>query len=232
MDFGPRWGNVRQIRFRRTEALLSLELPAAFSSDLDTFALHPALLDMATGGAQPLLPGFDSSRDFYVPFSYGRLVLWKALPPRLYSHVRLQDAKTQGLAVFNITLADEAGTVVAEVSDFIMKHVADLVTDPVRERSRSALPISSATTLAGQMLRHGIAPAEGIQAFERILAGGLAPRLSFRPWTPITGSSRQACLPREAAVGQQTQRLPQGVRWRLRQRLGMGPPRGMRLSGA
>ena len=52
MDFGRRWGNLRQIRFGRGEALLTLELPLEYAADLESFPLHPALLDMATGGAQ------------------------------------------------------------------------------------------------------------------------------------------------------------------------------------
>ena len=56
MDFGRRWGNLRQIRFGRGEALLTLELPLEYAADLEMFSLHPALLDMATGGVQALFP--------------------------------------------------------------------------------------------------------------------------------------------------------------------------------
>jgi acyl transferase domain-containing protein/NADPH:quinone reductase-like Zn-dependent oxidoreductase/thioesterase domain-containing protein len=194
MDFGPRWGNVRQIRFGRDEALLTLELPAALSADPDAFRLHPALLDMATGGAQPLVPGFDAARDFYVPFSYGRLALWKGLAPRLRSHVRLRDAKARGAAVFDVTIVDEDGQVLVEISDFLMKRVSHLATGAAprtRETegastgtvyvSRNA---STATTLAGEILRHGIAPREGVEAFERILACGIAPQVIVSPVDP------------------------------------------------
>jgi amino acid adenylation domain-containing protein len=203
MDFGPRWGNVRRIDFGRDAALLTLELPLAFASDLDPFLLHPALLDMATGGAQPLLPGFDSSKDFYVPFSYGRLVLWKGLSRRLYSHVRLRDAKGQGLAVFDVTLADEDGTVLAEVSDFIMKRVSHLPTETAHLGSADASSKVSAASLASEMLRQGIAPAEGIEAFNRILACGVAPQVIVSPVDPrhwITQADALAERSRAAAV--------------------------------
>ncbi len=49
-------------------------LPEEFASDLESFSLHPALLDMATGGAQQLIPGFQQDKTFFVPFSYGRLL--------------------------------------------------------------------------------------------------------------------------------------------------------------
>ena len=55
MDFGPRWSNVKRIDLGQGEALLSLELPEAFASDLDTYRLHPALMDMATGAAQAIV---------------------------------------------------------------------------------------------------------------------------------------------------------------------------------
>ncbi|HSF04108.1 MAG TPA: SDR family oxidoreductase, partial [Solirubrobacterales bacterium] len=59
MQFGPRWGNVQRIAFGDGEALIELALPAPFERDTDQFLLHPALLDMATAGAQALIPGFD-----------------------------------------------------------------------------------------------------------------------------------------------------------------------------
>ena len=100
MDFGPRWGNVRRIRRGRGEALLSLELPEAFAGDSAQYRLHPALLDMATGGAQALLPAFDSERHFSdVPFSYGRLLLRGGLPARLHSHVRLREGSAKDSSV-------------------------------------------------------------------------------------------------------------------------------------
>ena len=125
MDFGRRWANVRQVRWGRGQALLTLELPPEFAADLGPFRLHPALLDMATGGAQPLIPGFDASRTFYIPFSYGRLASWNALPRKLHSWVRLRETGGRGLAVFDVTLCDEAGSVAAEASEFVMKLLPD-----------------------------------------------------------------------------------------------------------
>jgi acyl transferase domain-containing protein/thioesterase domain-containing protein/NADPH-dependent curcumin reductase CurA len=182
MDFGPRWGNVRELRFGQGEALLSLELPGAFAADLGSFELHPALLDMATGGAQPLIPGFDPAVDFYVPFSYGRVVLHTGLPRRLRSHVRLRDGNSQGVAVFDVTLTDEQGAVVADITDFVMRKVSRLTADAARPAGASAL--SPAATLAGRILRDGIGPREGIEAFERILACGIAPQIIVSPVDP------------------------------------------------
>jgi acyl transferase domain-containing protein/thioesterase domain-containing protein/NADPH-dependent curcumin reductase CurA/NAD(P)-dependent dehydrogenase (short-subunit alcohol dehydrogenase family)/acyl carrier protein len=180
MDFGPRWGNVREIRFGDREAVLALELAPAFAADLSTIQLHPALLDMATGGAQPLIPGFDPARDFYVPFSYGRLVLRQGFTRKLFSHVRLRDAAARGLATFDVTIADENGIVAAEISEFVMKRVSQLATD-LPDEDAAAAP---AATLAGQILRLGIGPADGLEAFGRVLAAGVAPQVVVSPVHP------------------------------------------------
>ena len=38
------------------------------------------MLDMATGAAQKLIPGFAGDDDFYVPFSYGRVLVTRPVP--------------------------------------------------------------------------------------------------------------------------------------------------------
>lgn len=169
-DFGPRWGNVRQIAYGRGEAALRLELPAGYQSDLEHIRLHPALLDMATGGAQALIPGFDQGRDFYVPFSYGKLRLYRSLPAQCVSHVRYKNA-AEGLASFDVTLYETDGSVVATITDFVMKrvdHASVLSADSTSsEASRGAM------TRLGTVVKQGILPAEGMDALDRILASSV-----------------------------------------------------------
>jgi thioesterase domain-containing protein/NAD(P)-dependent dehydrogenase (short-subunit alcohol dehydrogenase family)/acyl carrier protein len=188
MDFGPRWANVRQIRYGSGQALVTLELAQDFAQDLDAFPLHPALLDMATGGAQSLITGFDSAKDFYVPFSYGRVVLWKGFSRRLHSHIRLREGKGQGFALFDVTIAAEDGTVLAEISEFMMKRVSDLSVVKAASFDDSKVKASSfdnaGASLAAEVLRHGIAPQEGVEAFERILAWGEGPQIIVSPVDP------------------------------------------------
>ncbi len=176
MDFGRRWANVRQIQWGKDQALLTLELPAEFAADLESFRLHPALLDMATGGAQRLIPGFDADQTFYVPFSYGRLVLWKGLPRQLHSWVRLREANGRGLAVFDVILCDPHGAVVAEISEFAMKLLPG-GPGTVRGQAADAGRVEADSRSAGAALRNGIVPREGIEAFRRILASGVAPQV-------------------------------------------------------
>ena len=168
VDFGPRWKNIRSIRFGRQEALLDLALDPAFASDLEHYQLHPAMLDNATAGAQRLIPGFDASADFYVPVAYGRLRLFDRMPLRFYSHVRLRPESGSGEAFFDVTLMDGKGRPFCEIVRFGMKRI-DTKSGFVEAGPREIRSPAGETALA-KVLRDAILPAEGIEAFDRIMS--------------------------------------------------------------
>lgn len=170
MDFGLRWANMEQVSYGELEALVQLQLLKELESDLDTCGLHPAVLDMATGGVQQLIPGVDLSREFYVPLSYDSVRIYDDMPARVYSHVRCLPSSGDGLAYFNVTLTDENGRVFAEILRFTMKRLA----------ADEAFAAGSSKPIAGNMtaqndalaalLRQGIRPSEGVEAFSRIMS--------------------------------------------------------------
>jgi thioesterase domain-containing protein/acyl carrier protein len=181
MDFGSRWESVKRIDLGHREALVSLELPAVLAGDLDVYRLHPALLDLATGGAQALVPGFDARATFYVPFSYGRVLLRRTLTERLFSHVRLRDGGAKDSVVFDVTLFDEGGQEIASVEGFVMRKVAPgfVVAQPKSAPSdkgrRHAMTHGEAPDEAA--LREGMTPAEGVEALDRMLAVDFSPQV-------------------------------------------------------
>ena len=168
VDFGPRWQNLRSVRYGRREALLELSLSPQFVSDLEHYLLHPAMLDIATGGAQRLIPGFNPDTDFYVPVVYGRLRLFRAMPERILSHVRLRPDSGHGAAFFDITLMDAAGAPFCEISRFEMKRVdANSVLAAAAVAPSHAGPDNTALQ---KVLRDAIGRTEGLEAFDRIMA--------------------------------------------------------------
>jgi acyl transferase domain-containing protein/thioesterase domain-containing protein len=168
VDFGPRWGNVQRIRYGQGEAVVCLELPAEFQEDLADLHLHPAVLDMATGGGQALIPGFDQAKDFYVPFSYSRVRLYRPLPARSYSHIRLGKASKE-LVTFDIALLDAEGERIADIEGFTMKRVDQAsVMSGDATRAEAGPP-----TRLGAVVHQGILPGEGMDAFDRILGSPL-----------------------------------------------------------
>jgi acyl transferase domain-containing protein len=175
MAFGPRWGSLRSIEYGDGEALVTTQMPAGFAGELDALWLHPALMDVATGSAQALIPGFDQAATFYVPFSYGRVVSRRPLPATALSHVRLRRASANELAVFDITITDETGEEAVVVESFTMRRIPDGAALTSLRRMES--PIAEAAGLestVGAAMREGILPAEGVDAFDRIVGSGLA----------------------------------------------------------
>ncbi|MEA2699014.1 MAG: hypothetical protein QOI66_3285, partial [Myxococcales bacterium] len=183
MNFGPRWGNIRRIASGDAEALLDLELGAPFAADLSQVGLHPALLDMATGAAQHLIPGFDHHRDFYVPFSYGRVVVHHPLVASVHSHVRYKAPSNRSAgsspagdtAAFDVIIAGDDGRPLVSITDFVMKRLtrsqgAFAATAAVASSSSSSgHAAAGAAALREVALREGMTPPEGLDALARLL---------------------------------------------------------------
>ncbi len=220
--FGARWNNIHRMQFGAGEALLTLELPAAFAPDLAEFPLHPALMDMATGGAQALVPGYDESRDFYVPALYGKLRVYGALTPQVTSHVRwradLNDDDSGAtdlapdLAHYDVTIRDASGQVVVEVEDFTMIRVRDkalLARSATAAAPAPARPRATANNVLALGLRDGILSAEGAEVIERVLAANAGPQIVVSPQDLIAllAKLRQTAAPVVAAQAESAEAM-------------------------
>lgn len=166
MEFGPRWGCIQSIHHSSVEALLVIELKDEFINDLKGYQLHPAMLDMALGGAQFLIEGFSKNSDFYVPVSYQKLQVFKPMPQKILSHVGISDNTPEGFATFDVSLFDDTGTPVATVFGFTMKKVAPDFA--VGEASRSTAEGLAENALSN-ILKEAITPKEGAKAFFRVM---------------------------------------------------------------
>ncbi|RYH01248.1 KR domain-containing protein [Salipiger sp. IMCC34102] len=189
LDFGPRWRVLQSTAFGDGIGIAELALPDAFRADLrDGWLAHPALLDLATGWAIELIPGYTAA-DLWVPVSYQSIHVHAALPARLVSLARIRDrAGAEGdFASFDILLTDPDGAVVMEVTNFTIHRMTDpAFTRPAAPGSRdvefTATDATAPRALSPEEERmqdtiaRGIRPEEGSEAFLRALAGG-APQI-------------------------------------------------------
>jgi acyl transferase domain-containing protein/NAD(P)-dependent dehydrogenase (short-subunit alcohol dehydrogenase family) len=151
MAFGPRWACVDGVRYGEGEALIALSLDPSFWHDLGPWPLHPALLDMATGAAQELLPAVDLTRDFFVPQAYRAVRIHSPLTPIVVSHVRRTES-TADHCEFDIIVADEAGHVLVAIDGFRLRRMPATVLDALNAgRAGRELPAGFVESLA-----HGI----------------------------------------------------------------------------
>ncbi len=181
VSWGPRWQSLRRADLGDGEALVTLELPAEFASEVEALPLHPALLDVATAFGGSILTAGNA-----LPQSYRRVAVHGPLPSHLLAHVRAggkpdPDAAT---VVMDITLMDERGGVRVEVEGFTMKRTA--------ERTREAAPAGRGAAW--------IHPTEGVEAFRRALSRGRFHQVAISPadlGAAVEAARRQAAA-REA----------------------------------
>ncbi|MGH7468365.1 MAG: SDR family NAD(P)-dependent oxidoreductase [Longimicrobiales bacterium] len=184
LELGPRWDSLKRISYGQGEAMAWLELPEEFAGELETYKLHPALLDVATACAQPLIPGFSADEHFYVPASYTRLVSRRALPRCVYSHIRYrpnQNGDTD-MAVFDVTILDDQGVEIVDISEFVMMRVTDRAAlGKEADPNASQVGIGASAPRLVIDLEDAITPDEGMDALDRILSAGALPQVVVSP---------------------------------------------------
>lgn len=129
-NLGPRWRNIKAMYVGAAELLSYLEMPADFTGELPGYFLYPSLLDNALATV-PLLQNIfkynpvGEGQRIFLPFSYHALQLYRPLPARFYSYVRLNGIpkETAELASFEISLFDINGNILAEIHDYCLKRV-------------------------------------------------------------------------------------------------------------
>ncbi|HWM01428.1 MAG TPA: polyketide synthase dehydratase domain-containing protein, partial [Actinophytocola sp.] len=174
LTFGPRWAALSDVHVGDGEDLALIEAPEAARADLDRWVLHPSLLDVATS--------FGSRGEgAYLPLSYGRVVVRGPLPARFASHLRYTDTDGDaGVLTADLTLVDESGAELVSISDFVLSRVD---TAAVSETVSGEAPVAEqavAEQAVAEQARsdeRGIRPADGAEAFRRVLAAGVGPQV-------------------------------------------------------
>ncbi|HVQ92032.1 MAG TPA: SDR family NAD(P)-dependent oxidoreductase [Mycobacteriales bacterium] len=181
LTFGPRWAGLREAYAGDGEELALIQAPDEVAAELDRWWLHPALLDVATSF------GRGRGTGSYLPFGYGRLLVRAPLPAHFWSHLRYRDGGEEAISA-DLTLVDEAGRVLVEVEDFVLRRVdAAAVGGSVGAAAEPAAQPAAAQLAAqpaGGSGRQGepagpgdISPADGADAFRRMLATDLGPHV-------------------------------------------------------
>ncbi len=185
LRFGPRWHVLQSMAFGDAKGLARLTLPEAAQGDIAAgFRMHPALLDLATGWAMELIPGY-SAGALWVPVSYRSIRVHQPLPREVLSWARLaRGSDRTGEAEFDVSLCDTTGAVIVEVSGFRMRRLdrADMIAQlpPLREAdmvfdgdTMAQTPLSAGEERLLHAIEQGIRPTEGPEALARALATGL-----------------------------------------------------------
>ena len=188
LAFGPRFRVLKRVAYGEGEALAELELDAKWRDDLAHYALHPALLDLATGFAMQLIDGYGTGDHLWVPVSYSSVQVYRSLPEKVFSWVqrRSEDEMATGMATFDVCLTDPLGECVMEVEGFSIRRLEAqgfaLPSAPsageveLEETGVSESQMSPSELALIDNLSQGICASEGSSLFRRVL-GVSAPEL-------------------------------------------------------
>ena len=155
---------------RSRRGLSLLELPSEFASEVDTYRLHPSLLDMATGSAMFLINGNESVKYLYVPVFYGSVAIFGELPATCYAHARTKSGVSieSPLATFDISILDRDGNVVVEIGDFAVRQIRDV--SLLESTNSEPAKVTEGEEEISQQRSETISLREGALAFQRVLA--------------------------------------------------------------
>ena len=186
LRFGPRWHVLRRTAMGDGEGLATLSLPQEFHGDLaQGYRLHPGLLDIATGWAVGLTPGY-GGKTLWVPVSYRSVRVLAPLPEEIRSWVRLSPGAppAEGYVQFDVTLSDPQGRVCVEIEGFEMKRTEGALdlAPPDRPDAEAATlglatpgaeaPLSPEEQRLRRNIAQGIRAEEGPGALSRAMALG------------------------------------------------------------
>ena len=134
---GPRWKVQRWIRLGEGEALTMAEMDAQYADELERYFLYPSMLDAAVNCSSVL-----NGNIFCLPYYYGSMRIYRKMPQRIYSHtVKKQDSSSEDgeIHVFDVTVFDENGEVIATVHDYAMKKAGSQQTKRFFRREEPSL---------------------------------------------------------------------------------------------
>jgi acyl transferase domain-containing protein/aryl carrier-like protein len=182
-DLGPRWHSLKSLHLGTDELLAIIELPGEFSTDLEQYKLHPAIIDVATGIAKQYL----SDGGSYLPLSYKKVSVHAPLSRRLYISAKpgAGNQHRQEVLTFDVVIMDEEGRELVNIQEFSAMKIVDSaatikdMTEPVAPAKANG---EKEPRLAQPGLSDGLTPQEGVEAFGRILSSNLwAPQIIVSP---------------------------------------------------
>lgn len=175
--FGDRWNCLNSIYASEYEAIVEVELPAKFESELQLYKLHPALLDVITGSCRLITGGN------YLPFSYRKIKIRGNLDNKLFGYLKFKNtlAIDSEVITIDVDIVDENAQLLAKISDFSMKLVSLAAAQSLKTSAQAVILeskypqidkiINRLYSSLTDALNEGIEKEEGKEAFRRILMG-------------------------------------------------------------
>ncbi len=163
LDCGPRWDVFKQVGTLSQggeaieQGLAQLSLSEAFAAEVDSYLLHPSLLDCAAAFLRPFI-----AADFYFPLYYRKLSQLRPLAPDCYAHAKRLAGDDDNMLTFDVNLYDSQGRVCVVIEGFAMRRMTE----------QSAPQAQDAPVQKPQQAElQGLTNEQGVNAFMQLLGG-------------------------------------------------------------
>lgn len=135
IETGPRWDLLHSINYSEENICAELVMDSKYSREFEEYYLHPALMDVAVN-----IP-INMMKAYYLPFAYGTLRIYRRMPDRIYSCIRMKENqnKNQELLSYDLKLVDEDGRVILEALNYSLKRVSSPHNEIVNNRRQEKL---------------------------------------------------------------------------------------------
>lgn len=193
---GPRWEVLDTLELGEGHVLARMVLNERFRDDVETYHLHPALLDMAVGVFR-----IDAEDPNYLPLSYGMLRQHRPLTPVIWCHAWAAERNQNSVETLScdMEILDDQGRLLVEITDYSVKRVHDVDTlmDQINvsvEAARALVDSPGEPDILDELSR-GLDLATARAAFDTVLACQDLPRhviVSPRPVTEMIALADRA----------------------------------------
>ncbi|GAB3489892.1 type I polyketide synthase [Amycolatopsis cihanbeyliensis] len=158
--YGAHWDSIREVWRSEAEQLTLLEVPEELREGA-AWGLSPAVLDQATYV-------FDGTGGGALPMGYGRVLVRARMPERVWVYRKLEPRDAgQDVRTDSFTVLGEDGAELIAVTEFMLRRVEGAPRPP------GAGPADAD--------QRWIAPAEGVEAFLRVLDADIGGHVVITP---------------------------------------------------
>ncbi|WP_278287194.1 polyketide synthase dehydratase domain-containing protein [Cellulosilyticum ruminicola] len=114
--YGKMFKTLEKVHYNEKEVIAYIKS----STKQDEYMLAPGLLD---GALQTVSLLIRDTKSAYVPFTAGKIEIYKELRENAYVHTQYI-RENKGIKYFDVTIVDEQGNLIANITDFSVKELA------------------------------------------------------------------------------------------------------------
>lgn len=123
LEYGPLFQGMEQLWQGQGVAFAELRMPEPLEAEAGDYVFHPAMLDIALQMMAAVMPFDGDGRSaLFMPVGISHAVLRQAPTSRMWAFARL-DEHTDSLVRGSITVVDEQGNIVLELTDLIAQSL-------------------------------------------------------------------------------------------------------------